>query len=175
MSTDFKTIVENKETKHEEKTIQLVEWIHANETEINNIITYGFTTKPLTRAVCIEAIGIVVKEKQHLANTPLLAFVTKGLTDKQSRVKIESSKVIAIIAKQFPYQLEEAIGHLLKNAKNIENDIRTSAAYTLSQIIRLNTSFNQQIIPKVEKLLATEERNGIKKIYSDAIKKVSNL
>jgi len=56
-------------------------------------------------------------------------------------------------------------------AKDSGTVVRWSAAFALGQIIKLNTLRNKELIPAAEIIINREEKNSIKKIYTEAIKK----
>jgi aspartate-semialdehyde dehydrogenase len=107
-----------------------------------------------------------------IAGESLSNYVTKALKDEEPRVKWESAKVIENIAKLFPTQLDKAIKNLLPNTENTGTAVRWATAYALSEILKLKTENNINLLPIIEQLSEKEEDNGVKKKYLDAIKKV---
>ena len=50
--------------------------------------------------------------------------------------------------------------------------VRWSAAYALSEILKLKTNANKTLLPTIESIIDKEEKDSIKKIYRKAIKEV---
>jgi hypothetical protein len=50
--------------------------------------------------------------------------------------------------------------------------VRWSTAFALGQIIKIKSSLNKELIPTAEAICEREEKNSIKKIYLEALKKV---
>ena len=52
--------------------------------------------------------------------------------------------------------------------------MRWSAAFALGQILKIKTQRNKDLIPVIESICQREEKNSIKNIYLDALKKVKS-
>lgn len=113
------------------------------------------------------------KQQPTILTKNAFAFVCDTLTAKAPRVKWESAKVIGNTAALFSDQLDEAIVNLLQNSEHEGTVVRWSAAYALGEIIQLKTALNNELIPAVEAICNREEKNSIRKIYLDALKKAS--
>ena len=112
-----------------------------NSNIIDELITFAKESKDPIKATIIESFEFATKLKPEIANKTLLLFVSQTLTAKAPRVKRESAKVIGNIAHLFPKKLEEAIKNLLVNTEHEGTVVRWSAAFALSQIIKLNTLY----------------------------------
>ena len=99
-------------------------------------------------------------------------FVSKTLKEKAPRIKWESARVIGNIAHLHPGNLVEAINNLIENSEHSGTVVRWSAAYALGQILKIQTSQNEYLIPAIESICQKEEKNSIKKIYFDALKSI---
>ena len=122
-----------------------------------------------------------LSKNQKISSTPF-ATVLLGevLCVKQSKItkhsiKWESAKVVGNVAHHYPEKLDEAIGNLLVNSEHAGTVVRWSAAYALSQIIKIKTSRNKELIPTIESICEREEKNSIKKIYLEALKKSKEI
>jgi len=51
--------------------------------------------------------------------------------------------------------------------------VRWSAAFALGEIVKLKTRYNKTLVPAIEAICNSEEKNSIKKIYLDAVKKLN--
>ena len=122
-----------------------------------------------------------LSKNQKISSTPF-ATVLLGevLCVKQSKItkhsiKWESAKVVGNVSHLYPEKLDEAIGNLLVNSEHAGTVVRWSAAYALSQIIKIKTSRNKELIPTIESICEREEKNSIKKIYLEALKKSKEI
>jgi len=113
-----------------------------------------------------------LKNNLALADESLLTYVTDSLKHDEPRIKWESAKVIGSIAKLFPDQVQKSILNLLLNAESQRTVVRWATAYALAEILKLKTTANKNLIPKIEMLSEQEDNNGVKKKYLDALKKV---
>ncbi len=168
----FQEILNDKTLKPKEKTEMLSQLVLNNSNIIDELIAFAKESKDPIKATIIESFEFATKLKPELANKNLLQFASNSLTEKAPRVKWESAKVIGNISHLYPKQLEESINHLLVNTEHPGTVVRWSAAFALSQIVKLNTSFNKELIPAIKNICEQEEKNSIKKIYLDGLKKV---
>jgi hypothetical protein len=169
---EFQVLLSDKNIKPKEKTELLSKWIVTNPDKLNELIDFAKNSKETIRATCIEAIEFATKSQPEISSPSCLDFVSKTLTEKVPRIKWESARVIGNIAHQHPENLEEAINNLIVNSEHSGTVVRWSAAYALSQIIKIQTSRNKDLIPAIESICKREEKNSIKKIYLDALRKV---
>ena len=169
---EFQELFSDKNIKPKEKTELLSKWIEANPDKVNELIEFAKKSKEPVKATCIEAIEFVTKSQPEIASAICLDFVSKTLTEKAPRIKWESARVIGNIAHQHPEKLDEAITNLIENSGHSGTVVRWSAAYALSRIIKMQTSRNKYLIPAIESICEREEKNSIRKIYLDALKKI---
>jgi HEAT repeat protein len=169
---NFQEILNDKSVKPKEKTEMLSQLVLNNPNILDDLIAFAKTSKDPIKATVIESFEFATKSKAEIATKSLLQFVSQTLTEKAPRVKWESAKVIGNIAHLFPKQLDEAIKNLLVNTEHTGTVVRWSAAFALSEIIKLKTAINTELIPAVESIIEREEKNSIKKIYLEGLKKV---
>jgi hypothetical protein len=169
---DLEKLLASKEIKTKEKTETLSKWLLAKNITEKELIDFAQTQKDSSKATCIEAFEFSTKKDPSIASEKTLLFVTQSLTEKAPRVKWESAKVVGNIAHRFPSKLDTAINHLLINTENDGTVVRWSAAFALSEILKLNTKMNKTLVPAIEAICRREEQNSIKKIYLSAINKI---
>jgi HEAT repeat protein len=168
---DIKALLDDKSLKPKPKTEKLSLWIIENPDNAHALLEFAAQSKDNHNATCIEAMEYATQQNSELTSQKWLEFVTLGLTEKTPRVKWESAKVIGNIAHLYPKKLEKAIANLLTNAEDSGTVVRWSAAFALGQIIKMKSSLNKSLMPAIESLAEKEERNSIRKIYLDALKK----
>ncbi len=170
---DIEKILTNKQIKAKAKTETISKMLAEKNININELMKIAQSSKDPIKAICIEAIEFATKSKPEIASLDCLEFISKSLTEKAPRVKWESAKVIGNIAHLYPDKLNDAINNLLYNSEHEGTVVRWSAAFALGQIIKMNTSLNIELIPAIESICKREEQNSIRKIYLDALKKVT--
>jgi len=169
---NFSELLDNKTFKPKEKTELLSKWLLENPQEIETYIHFAGTQKDVVKATCIEAIEFATKTNPGIATLNCLDFISDTLAAKSPRIKWESARVIGNIAQLFPGNLDKAIGNLLLNAEHPGTVVRWSAAFALGQILKIRLALNNELIPTIERICVQEEKNSIRKIYLDALKKV---
>jgi hypothetical protein len=170
---DFQVLLNDKSIKPKEKTETISKWILDNPENVDILIEFSKVSKNPVKATCIESMEFATKNNPEIASLTCLSFVTESLTEKAPRIKWESAKVVGNIAHLYPDKLDEAIKNLLVNSEHSGTVVRWSAAFALGQIIKIKTSRNKDLIPVIEAICKREEKNSIKKIYLDAIKKTT--
>lgn len=172
MTINLQELLNDKGLKPKEKTETLSRWILDNPGEIDALIGFAKTSKDPVKATCIESIEYATNTKPGIASLTCLEFVAESLAEKAPRIKWESARVVGNIAHLFPGNLDVALRNLLVNSEHSGTVVRWSAAYALGQIVKIKTSRNKDLIPAIEAICNREEKNSIKKIYLDALKKV---
>lgn len=138
--------------------------------KLSALITLANTLKDGDKANAIEAIEYVCRENPKKLNEEGFLFVCEQLGAKAPRIRWESSKVIAHTAKHFSQHIPKAVLGLTGNIDHSGTVVRWSAATALGEIFKLNTVLNSELRPLFEKVIASEEKNSIKKIYEKALK-----
>lgn len=164
-------LLKDKTIKPKEKTETISQWILDSSLPVDELIAFAEKQKDPAKATCIEAMEYATKQNPGIADETVLLFVSKTLTEKAPRIKWESAKVIGNIAHLFPDELDKSITNLLTNTEHEGTVVRWSAAFALGEILKLKTKHNAGLFPAIENICEKEEKNSIKKIYLDAIKK----
>ncbi|MCK9208236.1 MAG: hypothetical protein M0P66_14090 [Salinivirgaceae bacterium] len=164
-------LLKDKAIKPKEKTETISRWILDKSLPIDELISFAEKQKDPAKATCIEAMEYATKQNPNIVDESVLSFVTQALTAKAPRIKWESAKVIGNVAHLFPSKLDKSITNLLINAEHDGTVVRWSAAFALGEILKLKTKHNSDLFPAIENIYEKEEKNSIKKIYLDAIKK----
>ena len=168
---ELAALLNDKAIKSKEKTELLSKLVLENKISADDLLEFAGTAKDPIKATCIEALEYATKQKPTLVNEKNFQFVTASLTEKAPRIKWESAKVIGNTAHLFPAKVDQAIKNLLDNSEHDGTVVRWSAAFALGEILKLKTKHNTDLLPALEAICNREEKNSIKKIYLDAIKK----
>lgn len=164
----------NKSLKPKEKTEVLFKWVLDGSLPIEELLAFAEKSKDPVKATCIEAIEYVTRQNPKVADETLLNFVTTTLTSIAPRVKWESAKVIGNIAPLFTSNLQQAIDNLLINTNHEGTVVRWSSAFALGEILKMKTTYKETLLPTIKSICEKEEKNSIRKIYIEAIKKLHN-
>lgn len=164
-------LLKDKTIKPKDKTETICKWILDQSLPVDELIVFAEKQKDPAKATCIEALEYATKQNPEIADDNVLIFVTNTLAAKAPRVKWESARVIGNIAHLFPEQLEKSISNLLINTEHEGTVVRWSTAFALAEILKLKTKYNNDLLPAIETICEKEDKNSIKKIYSDAIRK----
>jgi HEAT repeat protein len=164
-------LLNDKSIKPKKKTEQLSQWLLEKKVSVDDLTMFAETAKDPAKATCIEALEFATQKQPAIVGKKAFQFVTQALTAKAPRVKWESAKVIGNTAHLFTDKLDEPLKNLLDNSEHEGTVVRWSAAFALGQILKLKTKHNKNLLPAIEAICNREEKNSIKKIYLDAIKK----
>lgn len=170
---DIEKLLNNKTIKAKEKTETISKMLLSKKISMRDLIQFAKTCNDPAKATCIEAIEFATRRKPEIATLTCLEFVSQTLTEKASRVKWESAKVVGNIAHLYPGKLDVSIKNLLINSQHSGTVVRWSAAFALGQIIKMKKPRYKELIPTIESICKREEKNSIRKIYLDALKKVA--
>ena len=160
----------DKSIKSKAKTETLSDLLLENKITIADLILFSQTAKDATKATCIEALEFASKKNPPIVDTNGFQFVTGTLKARAPRIKWESAKVVGNVAHLFKTKLDEAITNLLTNSEHKSTVVRWSAAYALSEIIKLKTAHNKELLQAIEVICIVEPKSSIKKIYLAALK-----
>lgn len=166
-------ILNDKTRKPKVKTESIAKALLEGKIGAGELIAFAETAKDSPRATCIEALEFASNENPAIVNAKVFHFVSQNLKAKAPRVKWESAKVIGNTAHLFPAKLDEAIKNLLDNSEHEGTVVRWSAAFALGEIVKLKTKWNKELLPAVEAICKREEKNSIRKVYLEAVKKVN--
>ena len=164
-------LIKDKAVKSKEKVDIISKWVIDASLPTDELIAFAVKSKDPVKATCIEALEYATKHNPNLADDSVFSFVTQTLTEKAPRIKWESAKVIGNTAHLFTEDLDKSITNLLTNTEHEGTVVRWSAAFALGEILKLKTKHNTNLLPALEDICEKEEKNSIKKIYLDAIKK----
>jgi HEAT repeat protein len=170
---DLLSLLNDKAIKAKAKTEIICDLLLKNNVSQKDLAASAEKLKDPAKATCIEALEFATKQKPAIIDKAGFRFVTASLTSKAPRVKWESAKVIGNTAHLFKEELGEPIKKLLANTEDEGTVVRWSAAFALGEIVKLKTRHNKTLVPAIEAICNSEEKNSIKKIYLDAVKKLN--
>lgn len=161
------------EIKGKEKVAIVCQWIIDSDITADELLSFAETAKDTVKGSCIEALEYATKINPDVANEKVFEFAIKNLADSKPRIKWESAKVVGNIAHRFPGKLPETIKCLQSNTRHEGTVVRWATAYALGEILKLNTKWNIELLPAIEDLCKNEMNAGVRKKYTEAIKKLN--
>lgn len=170
---NLEDVFADKSIKNKAKVAHISEWFLDESLPMNEVLAFTSKQNSIVKASCIEAIELSSKTKPNLVDEEIILFVINSLSDDEPRVKWESAKVISNVAHLFPEHLKSAVSNLLQNTSSDGTVVRWATASALGEILKLKTTHNSTLLPKIESLASAEKNNGVKKKYLNALKKVN--
>lgn len=170
---DLKALLNEETLKPKEKTELLSQMLLQQRLSTNELIVFASSAKDPVKATCIEALEKATQQVPSILDEAGFLFVTEALKAKAPRIKWESARVIGNTAPHFLPLLELATQHLLENSEHPGTVVRWSSAFALGVILQLNTPHQQDLKLAIEQIMQREEKNSIKKMYQEALKKLS--
>lgn len=135
---------------------------------IDTLLKYAATAKDADKATCLDALEVITKSHPGAIDEHHFMFVVRGLTSASAHVKWESARVIANTIHLFPSKIKLVVPLLLDNTVPTQGTVvRWSTAFALTEILKLGTAINKELIPAIETVAANEEKGNISKIYTD--------
>lgn len=165
-------ILLDKTTKPKEKTESIAALLVSNTLSVADLLKQAKDFKESLKATCIEAIEFATHTDKTIVKEKDLDYIISCLADKAPRIKWEAAKIIANVISLYPKKIETALPHLLTNTEHTGTVVRWSAATAIGEILKLNQKINASLLPTVNTIIEREEKNSIKKIYLQAIKKL---
>lgn len=166
-------LFDDQSLKAKDRSAHLQRMLDGGEVKQAALITFADGAKATVKATCIEALEYVTKTKPVFLTEAGFDLCLRALADKEPRVKWEAARVIGNTIHRFPKRADEAEQALLAQAGHEGTVVRWSAAYALGQLIGMRSPLNKKLVPKVEAIAKSEEKNSIRKIYEAAIKKAA--
>jgi HEAT repeat protein len=166
-------ILADKSLKPSQKPGLLSKILIENPLQINEWLLLAGKAKDADKANCIEALEHATLSNPAIANNECFSLVVDSLSSNAPRVKWESARVVSNIAHLYLSRLPDAIPGLLTNTEHPGTVVRWSAATALGAILKLKTALNTDLLPAIQAIAEREEKNSIRKIYLDAIKKAT--
>lgn len=166
--------IKDKSLKPKQKTEFIAASLHSGNISIEEIILTETKLNAATLATCIEAIELATRAHGCSLSSIQLQWIIDKLSMPNPRIKWEAAKVIGNAIAYHKQMIETAVTALIANTKHEGTVVRWSAAYALAAIVILDTPINKELIPTVNELINTEEKESIKKIYRKSLKAVNN-
>jgi len=101
---------------------------------------------------------------------PYIDTLIEYIDYKASRVKWGCPESLGNLAKKYPDEVEKAIPKLFSNTEDKSIVIRWCAAFALTEIAKYNSNKQKELVSKFKSMTKTEQNNGVKNVYLNALK-----
>lgn len=160
--------------KPKEKQIKLVEAVCKKSVSAKELIAFFESAVNVDKGTCADAMKHISASNPEIL-APYIPTLIKYINYELPRVKWGVSEAIGNMSKDYPEQTAKAITYLLKNTTDDKINttvIKWCAAYALAEIAKNNPKTRKKLLPVFEKIIKSEENNGIKNVYVKALKAI---
>lgn len=159
--------------KPKEKEAALVRLIKKGESFLEELMIFMETARDADVGLCMAAIAEAAKDEPRLVARHL-GWLIKHINHRSSKVRWETSEIIAEAAPKYPHETWEAVPKLKANIKDGGTVVRWSAAAALTAIAAAHPPYRSKLIPFFEKMIQEEENNGVRNVYVKALKALAD-
>ena len=168
MTTIIEEILQSKR-KHKEKVAVLTEKVKSDEKLAAQLVELLKTGTDVEKGTAAEVMKFVSKDKPEMM-APYIDTLIEYIDYKAPRVKWGCPESIGNLAEKYPNEVEKAIPKLFANTKDKSTVVRWCAAYALTEIAKYNFGKQKELVQKFNALIKTEQNNGVKNVYINALK-----
>lgn len=154
------------------KQIELVKAIEDGTIKIKDVVKKYHEANTSDRGLFMEVLESV-SSRDPSKLRPHLEFVIKQIGESAPRVKWESSRIVANLAKDFAVECEKAIAPLKNNMNHDGTVVRWSAAKALCEIAKYSDGKRKALYRQILAWEAEETNRGVKSIFTKTLKKIS--
>jgi hypothetical protein len=155
--------------KPKEKVAKLVEAVKLKKISAQDFFDFFKSGSDIEKGTCADVIKHVSKDKPEIF-APYIDDMIEYINYDAPRVKWGIPESIGNISYKYPKEVEKAIPKLLINTKEESTVIRWCAAYGLTEIAKNNPETRKELLPIFSEMIAKEQNNGVKNVYSKALK-----
>lgn len=159
------------EKKPKEKVSLLANKVKKDKKLLDEIVGYFEVGSVAEKGNCIEVMEYVSQDNPELIIS-FLDFIIENLDYDAPKVKWETARVIGNLASKYPDKVAKSINKLFLNTKDKGTVVRWSVAFALTEIAKSNPKKQNELVVKFQKLIETEQNNGVKNVYIKALKKI---
>jgi hypothetical protein len=134
------------------------------------IISAGEVASSTIKTILLEALEMASRQVPEVIDARLFDWIAASLNESSPAIKRESARIVANTCHLFSSKIQEANKLLLKQTHHEGIVVRWSAAYALSNIVKLKTGENASLIPKIQELLLNEINSGVRNQYLKGLK-----
>jgi hypothetical protein len=167
MSQSIKNILQS-DKKPKEKVSIITKKILGGEIPIGQLFELFVFGTDVEKGTCAEIMKLVSKEHPQMME-PYINTLLEYITYKAPRVKWGVPETLGNLASVYPEKVEKAIPYLKQNLDDRSTVIRWCASYALTEIAKYNRKKQKALIEYFTSVIKTEQNNGVKNLYLNAI------
>lgn len=164
-------LLKDKTLKAKEKVTVLSGMIRSKEISVKDLIPATNGLKEADITVVMESLEYVTRDDKQFALQEVFDFAVKHIEAANPSLKRESARVVGNTVSISMRNVDKALSRLLVNTEDPGTVVRWSSAYAIGEIYKLNLHELPHLGNTLQAILQREQKNSIRKIYEDAIKK----
>ncbi len=160
--------------KPKEKQTKLVEAVCQKKIPAKEFIEYFVSAPDVDKGTCADAMKHISASNPEIL-APYIDTLVPYINYKLPRVKWGVPEAIGNMSKDYQEKAAKAIPYLLRNVTDDKINttvIKWCAAFALSEIAKNNSKTRKQLLPIFNKIIKREKNNGVKNVYTKALKAV---
>lgn len=157
--------------KHKEKVTLITEKIQGDKKIVDSLFELLKNGTDVEKGTAAEVMKFISKNTPEIM-VPYIDVLIEYIDYKAPRVKWGCPESLGNLAKKYPKKVEKAIPKLFENLKDKSTVVRWCAAFALTEIAKYNSKKQKVLVAKFQKLIKTEQNNGVKNVYIKALKEI---
>ena len=170
---NISSVIGDKSIRLKERITKLSGLLLSGSITIDEILNIASKESDTNQATLMEVLEHASKINPRVITKKGFQFAISSLDAEAPRLKWESARMLSNAAHLFPKLHEKAIPSLLNNSEHAGTVVRWSAATALNAFMKCNSQLHEELVPAVEAILTWEKDNAIRKIYTQALKKMA--
>ncbi len=157
--------------KHKEQVSIMTEMALKDKKAIAQLFDILIKGVDVEKGTAAEVMKFISKENPEQM-VPYIDLLIEFIDYKAPRVRWGCPESLGYIAQKFPDKVEKAIPKLLVNLKDNSTVVRWCAAFALTEIAKYNHKKQEELVTIINKLVKTEQNNGVRNVYIKALKEI---
>ncbi len=157
--------------KHKEQVTALTDMAIKDKKVLAQLFGVLKTGTEVEKGTVAEVMKFISKECPDKL-IPYVDLLIEYIDYKAPRVRWGCPEALGNIASKYPDKVEKAVPKLLGNLKDKSTVVRWCAAYALAEIAKYNRKKQEELVPIFNRLIKTEQNNGVRNVYIKALKEI---
>ena len=170
MEKDVQEIISSN-LKHKEQVTTMTEMALKEKKALAQLFDVLRTGSDVEKGTAAEVMKFVSKESPDMM-VPYIDLLIEYIDYKAPRVRWGCPESLGNIAQKHPDKVEKAIPKLLENLKDKSTVVRWCAAFALTEIAKYNHKKQKELATIFNRLVKTEQNNGVRNVYVKALKEI---
>lgn len=158
-------------TKHKEQVAIMAEKAKSDKKVLAQIVDVLQTGTDVEKGTAAEVMKFVSKDSPDMM-VPYIDVLVEYIDYKAPRVRWGCPESLGNMAPKYSHEVGKAIPKLLGNLKDKSTVVRWCAAFALTEIAKYNSEKQKELVGIFQKLIKTEQNNGVRNVYIKALKEI---